>query len=191
MTTSHRSMFAHRVVPTALTLLVALVSAPMFEARAASPGTNGKIAFSRQPLGGNRDIFVMNADGTSPTNVTNNGGADDQPAFSPDGKKIAFSSNRDGNSEIWVMNVDGSNPVQLTTTSGVFNLNPAWSPDGANIAFQTNRDSGDHEIYAMSANGASPVNLTNSAGVDASPSWSPDGTKIAFRSGRNSGNNEI
>lgn len=133
----------------------------------------------------------MNADGTGPTNVTNNAAADDQPAFSPDGKKIAFSSNRDGNSEIWAMNVDGSNLLQLTTTSGVFNLNPAWSPDGANIAFQTNRDGGDHEIYAMSATGASPVNLTNSAGADASPSWSPDGTKIAFRSARNSGNNEI
>ena len=188
----HRPTIALRVVSAVLTLLVALIGLPAFEARGASPGTNGKIAFSRQPLGGDREIFLMNGDGTNPTNVTNNAAADDQPGFSPNGSKIAFSSNRDGNSEIWVMNANGSSPVQLTTTDApVFNVNPAWSPDGAHIAFQTNRDAGDNEIYVMTASGASPINVTNSAGADASPSWSPDGTKIAFRSARNSGNNEI
>jgi Tol biopolymer transport system component len=146
-----------------------------------------KIAFE-SCRGGNGDIYVMNADGSNQTNLTNNPTWDASPSWSPDGTKIAFSSGRDGNSEIYVMNRDGSQQTNLTnnpTSDG----GPAWSPDGTKIAFESNRN-GNSEIYMMNADGSNPINLTNNSAIDGSPSWSPDGTKIAYSSDRD-GDSEI
>src|SRR6266850_1775364 len=78
-------------------------------------------------------ICVINADGSNLTQVSNNSN-DYAPAWSADGSKIAFTSNRAGKPEIYVMNVDGSNPTRLTMNSD-FDEGPAWSPDGAKLAF--------------------------------------------------------
>jgi len=91
-------------------LIAAWGSAP---AQAAFPGSNGTIAFDSN-RDGNLEIYSMNADGTNPTNLTNNPAADIRAAYSPDGSKIAFQSGRDGNSEIYSMNADGTNPTRLT-----------------------------------------------------------------------------
>ena len=91
----------------------------------------------------NRDVHVMNADGTNIINLTNHPAADTYPAWSPDGRQIAFSSDRNGNLEIYVMNADGTNPIKLTNHPAVDRV-PDWSPDGMRIAFSTNRD-GDWE----------------------------------------------
>jgi eukaryotic-like serine/threonine-protein kinase len=130
------------------------------------------------------DIFVINADGTGLTNLTNHPAKDGHPDWSPDGRRIAFTSNRDGNDEIYVMNTDGTKPVRLTfnarsDTSPRWNLSPDWSPDGTKIAFASDRD-GDQEIYVMNADGTNPVRLTFNPGEDGAPSWSPDGKMIAF-----------
>ena len=101
-------------------------------------GTNGKIAFSSE-RDGNGEIYVMDADGSNPTNLTNNGATDGGPAWSPDGGKIAFTSERDGNYEIYVMDADGSNPTNLTNNSA-WDSEPAWSPDGSKIAFESYRE---------------------------------------------------
>ena len=69
----------------------------------------------------------MNADGSGLTNLTNNAALDAYSAWSPDGAKIAFSSNRDGNDEIYVMNADGSGLTNLTNDSAV-DYAPTWSP---------------------------------------------------------------
>jgi Tol biopolymer transport system component len=106
-------------------------------------------------------------------------------AWSPDGKKIAFSSDRDGNIEIYVMNTDGSNQVNLTN-SPEDEWSPAWSPDGKIIAFGR-----DNELYVMNTDGSNQVNLTNSPEDEWSPAWSPNGKKIAFESSEKVGYSDI
>jgi TolB protein len=132
---------------------------------------------------GNREIYVMNADGSAQTNLTKHAAQDESPAWSPDEQKIAFSSNRDGNYEIYVMNADGSGQTRLTNNLA-HEHSPAWSPDGQKIAFE-----GGAEIYVMNADGSGRTRLTNHPS-HRSPTWSPDGQKIAFRSFRD-GNEEI
>ena len=138
---------------------------------ASFPGVNGKIVFFSD-RDGNAEIYVMNADGSSQTNLTNNPAADDEfPAWSPDGSKIAFTSRRDGNAEIYVMNADGSSQTRLTNNPAADYL-PAWSPDGSKIAFASSRD-GNAEIYVMNADGSSQTRLTNNGALDWSPDWQP------------------
>ena len=75
-----------------------------------------KIAF-RSFRDGNEEIYVMNADGTNQTRLTNNAAIDTEPSFSPDGSKIAFQSNRDGHKDLYVMNADGSGQKLLIASS--------------------------------------------------------------------------
>lgn len=113
-----------------------LISAP--PSFAAFPGLNGKIAFTRNPGNGNLQIWVMNHDGTGQTNLTNNANYYySNPRWSPDGTKLAFTSNEnnDGNFDIWVMNADGTDLQNLTNSTTHHESWPAWSPDGAKIAF--------------------------------------------------------
>ena len=87
--------------------------------------TETKIAFTSN-RDGNDEIYVMNADGTNPVNLTNNPAEDrGPPIWSPDGTQIFFGSNRDGNFEVYVMNADGSNPVNLTNNPAEDNF-PSW-----------------------------------------------------------------
>jgi Tol biopolymer transport system component len=128
------------------------------------------------------EIYVVNSNGTGTSRITTQVGADVNPAWSPDGGRIAFASERDGNFEIYAMNADGTNPVRLTNASAA-DYRPAWSPDGARIAFVSERE-GNAEIYVMNADGSNPVRLTNQDAKDGDPAWSPDGSRIAFFSGR-------
>jgi eukaryotic-like serine/threonine-protein kinase len=107
------------------------------------------------------------------------------PSFSPDGKRIAFWSNRSGTENIWVADADGLNPVQLTSfTSGVAG-SPQWSPDGKTIVFDA-RPEGQSDIYSIRADGGPPKRLTNNPEQDAVPRFSGDGRWI-FYQGRRSG----
>jgi len=135
------------------------------------------------------DIYAVNVDGTGEVRLTTYAGRDWLPAASPDGSKIAFTSDRDGPGELFVMNADGSGQTNITNDPGAADGWPAWSPDGTRIAFQSYRD-GNAEIYVMNADGSGLVRLTADAGFDAGPSWSGDGTRIAFESNR-SGDFEV
>jgi Tol biopolymer transport system component len=100
------------------------------------------------------------------------------PAWSPDGRKLAFVSRRDGNSEIYVMNADGSGQENLTHHPAS-DSHPSWSRDGRKLAFVSRRD-GNSEIYVMSADGSGLRNVTRTPSDDLDPAWSPDGRGIAF-----------
>jgi Tol biopolymer transport system component len=137
------------------------------------------------------DIFVMEADGSNPRNLTDSTSSDVAPSWSPDGSSIVFQSDRDGNQEIYVMDADGSNPRNLTNNEAG-DLQPAWSPDGSTIAFDSDRDgNGNREIYVMDIDGSNLQRLTDSPGMDGLPTWSPDGRYIAFQSDRGGESQEV
>src|SRR5688500_5409505 len=127
------------------------------------------------------DLYLVNTNGTAVVRLTTDGTADLDPAWSPDGARIAFASAREGNLEIFVMDATGANPVRLT--GGGINDQPAWSPDGSKIAF-VSRASGNPEIHVMNADGTGAIRLTTDIQRDGHPAWSPDGSKIAFDSDR-------
>ena len=111
----------------------------------------------------------MNPDGTAPVNLTNDPSSDLTPAWSADGSKIAFESNREVNYAVWVMNADGSNPVRLTdpdprTAAGA----PSWSPDGTRIAYEQNGD-----IWVMNVDGSRKIRITGGFWADGLPRWRP------------------
>jgi dipeptidyl aminopeptidase/acylaminoacyl peptidase len=165
-------------------LLLSLVAIP-YKGSAAFPGENGKIAFSSNEENA-RGIYVMNPDGSGRSALTDNWDLD--PAWSPDGSRIAFVRNvgdlQTINYEIFVMNADGSGQTRLTDDPGD-DLHPTWSPDSKKIAFDSNRLGWpNYEIFVMNADGSGLTNLTNYPYGDSFPAWSPDGAKIAFHSWR-------
>jgi len=111
-----------------------------------------------------------------------------EPAWSPDGKWIAYSAQQTSGSDIFLTNPDGTGRQRLTDNKAIDGA-PAWSPDGKQIAFFSDRD-GNWEIYVMNADGSNVRRLTHHPGQDHSPAWSPDGARIAFVSERD-GNEEI
>ncbi len=138
-----------------------------------------RIAFSSDP-GGNRDIYVMNADGSGIARLTSSPAHDGAPVWSPDGQRIAFDSNRGGDFEVYVMNADGSGLIQLTDNSSHDGV-PDWSPDGNRIVFSSDRY-GNRDTYVMNADGSGVTNITNNSAYEFWPQWSPDGKRIAFNS---------
>ncbi|MBL8291890.1 MAG: PD40 domain-containing protein [Bryobacterales bacterium] len=123
------------------------------------------------------------AKAAAPVSFISSSRGESRAEFSPDGKKIAFSSARSGSSEIWVCDRDGSNAVPLTSFGGPVTDGTDWSPDGRRIAFHS-RAEGQAEIYSISSEGGVPRRLTNSPADDVVPRWSQDGEWIYFGSNR-------
>ena len=129
---------------------------------------------------GDRNIMITTTDGTGAFGLGLPGVNDEQPAWSPDGMKLAFVSERSGAVNIWVMDNDGSNEYQISDNPRE-DWMPSWSPDGSTIAF-TSKQTGTWEINIVDSDGGNLRQITDSeAGVDNwGPVWSPDGNRIAF-----------
>lgn len=161
----------------------ALAAAATQAAPLGVPGTNGLLVFQSSNRGGHPDaeIWLRTAHGKL-VDLTRSGGTDESPVVSPDGRSVAFDSDRAGNRDIWVMSIAGTSQRRLTTDPKD-DAEPTWSPDGRQIAFTSWRD-GHSEIYVMNADGSGQHRLTDTPARSSNeePSWSPDGTRIAFSS---------
>jgi Tol biopolymer transport system component len=150
-------------------------------AQATPPGTNGRIAFitAATPF----QVETIEPDGSQRSGPLVTGL---QPAWSPDGTRIAYVASTGGISQIFVMNADGSGQTQVTheTTTTTAASWPAWSPDGKRIAFTRDAPNNKSQLAVIDADGSAEAALTPVPaallGHDESPAWSPDGTKIAF-----------
>ncbi|MYA56031.1 hypothetical protein F4X88_07040 [Candidatus Poribacteria bacterium] len=139
-----------------------------------------KIAFSSFREG-NRDIYLMNPDGTQQEKITNHRARDNMSAWSPTGEQILFSSDRNKQPlhwDIYLMDADGGN-VRAVFARSADRSQPMWSPDGKQFAYRRREPSGSF-IYIATIDGKHEEKVA----IGSCPTWSPDGTEIAFVSGR-------
>jgi Tol biopolymer transport system component len=150
----------------------------------------GSVAFTA-PLDGWQVIYTLSlAADAVPTQITGGQINAFSPAWSPDGRELAFSWSPAANAEVFVAALDtlrlpitGDSGLQRLTQIPALDTSPAWSPDGTLIAFTSDRDD-NSEIYLMAADGSQLRRMTHSAALDSNPSWSPDGQYVWFASNR-------
>jgi TolB protein len=121
---------------------------------------------------GDREIYVMNADGSGQTNLTKNPAFDSAPAWSPDGTRIAFISLRDGSRALFLMKADGTGATHITTNGlvGAEDGRLAWSPDGRRIAYEGYRDAV-NQIFVVKVDRPGETEQLTADGVNVQPAW--------------------
>lgn len=145
------------------------------------PIFNTKIAFTSK-RDGNYELYMMDYDGHNQTRLTFSKTEDYMPAWSTDGKKIAYTSYSGDNAGLYLLDIEKS--VRETISIEGTNYAPSFSPDGKNLAFCSTKDSMNSEIFVHRFSNKRVRNLTKNKAEDTAPSWSPTGRQIAFTSDR-------
>jgi len=128
-------------------------------------------------------VYVIEASGSAVAEAVTTSPFDDRdPAWSPTGVKLAFSSNRSGTYDIWLVRL-GKEPRRITSRSGN-DFEPAWSPDGRRLAFTRRGASGNYDVYVLDLYTGKVNRITKNPAEDSEPAWSRDGEQIAFTSDR-------
>jgi Tol biopolymer transport system component len=146
-------------------------------------GSPARLAYARPVFDTNIWVRETTTSVPPPHKLVPSTRPDTHPQFSPDGRRLAFTSERSGSFQIWVANSDGSNLLQLTTLARGFINAPRWSPDGKVIVF-TAAQNNNQDIYSVPADGGSLRRVTSAASREGRPSWSRDGRWIYFYSNR-------
>ncbi|MBI5187176.1 MAG: Tol-Pal system beta propeller repeat protein TolB [Nitrospinae bacterium] len=131
---------------------------------------------------GNKEVYLIDQDGTNPRKISSNNSITVAPAWSPDGENIAFTSYRNANPNLYITKKSGNGRKMVSNVPGL-NDSPAWSPDGEKIAYALSKND-NPDIYLLHKDGTQ-TRVTSFSGIDTSPAWSPDGQKLAYTSNRN------
>lgn len=152
-----------------------------------APSPDGEVVAATLTLDGNAEIYLLDArDGAIISRLTDNRAIDGEPTWSPDGRRIAFVSDRAGSPQLYVMNRDGSDQRRLTF-EGSYNATPDWSPNGHYIAY-TARDPHNHfDIFVVDVASSAVTRITQQQGDNEHPTWSPAGNYLIFSSTRGGG----
>jgi len=153
-----------------------------------SPDGSKIVFLADTTFNGDKNIFVMDEDGSNRHQYTNNVQAIGSVVWSPRGNTIAFSSLHEGDAEIYMMPATGVYYTRMTDNEA-YDSNPIWSPNGQYLMYSHNLDSSNFEIYVMDSDGSDITNVTTNSADDYPESWSPN-NRITFSSNRD-GNNEI
>lgn len=129
-----------------------------------------------------REILIADFDGANVTPITRNHSINISPVWTPDGRRIAFTSYLKRNPDLYLIDIDGTNLQRFSFHPGL-NVSPSWSPDGKRIVLMMGKE-GKSDIYLLEADGTLPKRLTSGHGNESTPRWSPDGQQIVFSSDR-------
>jgi eukaryotic-like serine/threonine-protein kinase len=157
------------------------------ESPATVPGRD-LVVFARRS--GHTDVYKFTA-GQPAVPVLTSSAEQSQPTFSPDGRRVAFTSTQSGEgTDVWVASRDGTDSQRLIRSPGLALSSPRWSPDGRRIAFDSKSSDGHWHVWVSDADGGAPRQLTRAAGDQGQPSWSKDGRWVYF-SGNQNGSRDV